>query len=55
MYDKMEKKERIQKLTECIIRLFTEADLESFHKHSYDKAKTYLTTEVEKKWKNILK
>ena len=55
VYDKMEKKERIQKLTECIIRLFTEADLESFHKHSYDKAKTYLTTEVEKKWKNILK
>lgn len=55
VHDKMEKQERIEKLAECIVRLFTEADLESFHKHSYEKAKTYLTTEVEKKWKNILK
>lgn len=55
VHDKMEKQERVQKLTECIVRLFTEADLEKFHKHSYDKANEYLTTEVEKKWKNILK
>ena len=54
VYDKMEKKERIQKLTECIIRLFTEADLEAFHKHSYEKAKAYLTEEVEKAWKSVL-
>ncbi len=53
--DKMEKQERIQKLSDCIIRLFTEADLEKFHAHSYDKAKEYMTKEVEKKWKNILK
>lgn len=54
VHDNMEKKERVQKLKECIIRLFTEADLDKFHKHSYEKAKSYLTEEVEKGWKNIL-
>ena len=53
--DKMEKRERVQKLAECIVRLFKEADLEKFRAHSYDKAKEYLTKEVEKKWENILK
>ena len=55
VHDTMESKERIRKLTECIIRLFTEADMEEFHKHSYEKAQTYLTTEVEKKWAALLK
>ena len=55
VHDKIEKQERVQKLAEAIVRLFTEADLEEFHKHSYHKANEYLTTEVEKKWKNILK
>lgn len=55
VHDKMEKKERIQKLKECIVRLFVEADLEKFHQHSYKKAKRYLTGEVEKEWKNLLK
>ena len=43
--------------TDCKISpvTFTLKDLEKFHKHSYDKANEYLTTEVEKKWKNILK
>lgn len=54
VHDKMDARERVQKLTECLIRLFKEADLESFHKHSYEKAQTYLTTEVEKRWANIL-
>ena len=54
VHDNMEKKERVQKLTECIVRLFTQADLEKFHKHSYEKAKSYLTEEVEKGWKSIL-
>ena len=53
--DKMEKRERVQKLADCIVRLFKEADLEKFRAHSYDKAKEYLTKEVEKKWENILK
>lgn len=55
VHDRMEAKERVQKLTECIVRLFTEADMEAFHGHSYEKAKNYLTTEVEKRWAAILK
>jgi accessory Sec system glycosylation protein GtfA len=52
--DHMDNKERVQKLTACIIRLFTEADIEAFHQHSYEKAQAYLTTEVEKRWKEAL-
>lgn len=49
-----EKKERIRKLTDRIIKLFTKADLEKFHQHSYKKAENYLTAEVEKKWNLLL-
>lgn len=55
VHDKMEKKERIQRLTECIVCLFTKANMEKFHRHSYKKAKSYLTEEVEKRWIEILK
>ena len=55
VHDKIESKERIAKLAECIVKLFTEADLEAFHAHSYKKAKEYLTTEVEKRWETLLK
>jgi len=55
VHDKMEKKERVKKLAECIVRLFTEADMESFHNRSYEKANNYLTTEVEKRWAAMLK
>ena len=48
--DKMGSKERIQKLTECVVKMFTRDDMEKFHAHSYEKAKSYLTTEVEKRW-----
>ena len=48
--DKMDKKERVQELAKRIVRLFTEADLESFHQHAYQKAENYLTREVEKRW-----
>ncbi|MCI9632682.1 MAG: glycosyltransferase [Ruminococcus sp.] len=41
-------------LSECIIRLFTQADMDEFQKHSYEKARLYLTAKVEKKWKEIL-
>lgn len=54
VHDKMETKERVEKLAECMVRLFTEADLEAFHEHSYKKAEEYLTTEVEKRWKMLL-
>lgn len=47
-------KQRIQALTDCLVRLFTEADLDSFHKHSYKKAERFLTREVELKWKEIV-
>ncbi len=55
VYDRMESSERIDKLAEAIIRLFTEADLERFHAHSYEKAHNYLTAEVEKRWETLLK
>lgn len=55
VHDKMEGRERVEKLAECIVRLFTEANLEAFHEHSYKKAQNYLTTEVEKRWETLLK
>lgn len=54
VHDKMDSKERVQKLAECVVRLFEEADLDAFHQHSYEKAQTYLTAEVEKRWANTL-
>lgn len=50
----MTPKQKVDALTDCLIRLFTEADLDTFHEHSYDKAKGFLTREVELKWKNIV-
>ena len=29
-------------------------DMETFQKHSYEKAEAYLTKEIEEKWKNLL-
>ena len=52
--DGMDSGARIKKLTAHIIRLFTEADMESFHDCSYQIAKQYLTKEVEGKWQNLL-
>ena len=46
VHDKMEKQERVQRLTECIVRLFTEADMEKFRQHSYEKASGYLIPTV---------
>ncbi len=37
-----------------IIRLFTEADMEGFRQHSYEKASGYLMEAMEKKWENVL-
>lgn len=55
VHDKMEGKERVAKLAECMVRLFKEADMEAFHQHSYKKAEEYLTTEVEKRWETLLR
>lgn len=46
--------EDVQALAEGIVRLFTEADLDAFRRHSYEKAREYLTGEVEKRWKDTL-
>lgn len=54
VHDRMDSKERIKKLTEAIVRLFTEADLDAAHRYSYEKAKKYLTQEVEKRWMKLL-
>lgn len=43
-----------QGLAEGIIRLFTEADLDAFRRHSYKKARNYLEEKVGNKWKEIL-
>lgn len=44
----------VDALAKGIVRLFTEADMEKFRRHSYEKARDYLTEAMEKKWKNIL-
>ena len=54
IYENMEKKEKIDKLAECIIKMYNEASIEEFHKHSYSKAKEYLTEEVEKRWEELI-
>lgn len=55
VHDKMEGSERISTLAEAIVRMFTEADLDEFHKCSYEKAQNYLTDEVAKRWEILLK
>lgn len=47
-------KEKIDALADRLVKTFKEADLEAFHKHSYEVASGYLTSEVEKKWKTIM-
>lgn len=47
-------KEKINALTDRVIRIFEEADLEAFHQHSYAVASRYLTSEVEKKWAQVV-
>lgn len=44
----------IKGLADAIVRLFTETDVESFRKHSYEKAEEYLTERVKRKWKDTL-
>lgn len=52
--DKMDNKEKIKLLTDRLVKMFTEADMDSFHEHSYEKAKEYLEEEVEQKWMKLL-
>lgn len=54
VYENMDKKERVKKLIEAIIRLFTEANMDEMHNNSYNRAKEYLTEEVEKRWEKLI-
>ncbi|MDO5403438.1 MAG: accessory Sec system glycosyltransferase GtfA [Eubacteriales bacterium] len=54
VYDRMDRKERIESLKEAIITLFTEMNMEYAHQCSYRKAEKYLTKEVEKRWRKLL-
>ena len=53
--DDMEKSEKINGLAQALVKMFTEDDMDAFFAHSYEKAKDYLTEEVEKRWYNLLK
>lgn len=46
--------ETVDELAKGIIRLFTEADLETFRQNSYKKAKLYRIEEVAKRWEDVL-
>ena len=52
--DDMTGRQKIEALTDRLVRLFTEADLDSFHEHSYEKAKKFLTSEVEQRWRSLV-
>lgn len=52
--DRMDGKQRAALLAEQIVRLFRQADLKAFHDRSYEIAEAYMTSEVEKRWENLL-
>lgn len=52
--ENMSNNERVKLLARAIIKLFANEDMDGVHEHSYEKAKEYLTEEVEKRWKNLL-
>ena len=52
--DDMTGRQKIEALADRLVRLFTEADLDSFHEHSYEKAKKFLTSEVEQRWRSLV-
>lgn len=52
--DDMDASQRIDKLAECVIKLFTQDDPELYHSHSYEVASRFLTVEVEEKWKELI-
>ena len=54
IHENMDRREKAAKLTDAIVKFFTEADIEAFRDHSYKKAEKYLTKEVEKAWAKLL-
>lgn len=53
--EEMDQKKKIALLSDAIVRMLTEDDLEAFEAHSYKKAEAYLTEEVVKRWIRLLK
>lgn len=51
----MTRQERIDALSQGMLRMFTEGDMEEFHEASYAIAEEYRQEKVEKKWKRTLK
>ncbi|MCR4695494.1 MAG: accessory Sec system glycosyltransferase GtfA [Pseudobutyrivibrio sp.] len=51
---KMDGRQKVEELKKAIVKLFTEANLEEFSRHSYDVAADYLTDEVMNKWKALI-
>lgn len=49
-----DKKAVVAALSQAIIKLFTQADLATFSKHSYEKAAAYLDSEIETKWEQLV-
>lgn len=52
--DEMEKKEKIKCLAEAMTNMLLHDNMDAFHERSYEIAKEYLTSEVEKKWKELV-
>lgn len=52
--DEMEKKDKIKCLAEAMTNMLLHDNMDAFHERSYEIAREYLTSEVEKKWKELL-
>lgn len=53
--DETNQKDKIALLTEYIVKLFTEDNVEEFSRHSYEKAKKFMTQEVMNGWIKLLR
>lgn len=47
-------KDKVLALADKIVEMFTSADINAFHEHSYEIAKNYLTESVQQKWRKLL-
>lgn len=52
--ESIESGEAVDGLSDRLIELFSRESIDTFHEASYEIAKKYLTTEVEKKWKEVI-
>lgn len=52
--EEVDKKDKVALLAEYITKMLTQDDMNAFSNHSYEKAKVFLTSEVEKRWSNLI-